>query len=235
MSLRDKSKASKKEEPTITTEESAPEMEVGEVVVKESTSTPALLSAHSVFIANSMFIEAVQDASYGTFPSVTANNGTHQSGEHDLGKVIKFQAIISNNVVKVIPGSNDEEAKEFFAVSADGEFVKDGRSVQEAVQDAKDAGYEKASAKDYVDVICIITECDNPDFVNETVTLQLAPTSIYTWRQLEGRCKMQAALKKLVSSPVMGDKDLGMAVVFTSTATPTSWKGNSFTKFVFSI
>jgi len=234
MSLRDKSKASKKEEATTTTEEKAQEEEAGKVVVKESSS-PALLSEHSVFIANPMFIEAVQNASYGTFPSVTANNGTHMAGENDLGKVLKFQAIISNNVVKVIPGSNDEEAKEFFAVSADGEFVKDGRSVQEAVQDAKDAGYEKASAKDYVDVICIITECDNPDFVNETVTLQLAPTSIYTWRQLEGRCKMQAALKKLVSSPVMGDEGLGMAVVFTSTATPTSWKGNSFTKFVFSI
>ncbi len=230
MSLRDKSKADKVEAPAAEVE--TPK---AEVVVRNEAPAPALMSEHSVFITNPLFIDAVQDAAYGTFPSITANNGTHMAGDRDLGKILKFQAIVSNNIVKVIPGSNDEEAKEYFAVSADGEFVKDGRSVQEAIQDAKDAGYEKATSKDYIDVICMITECDDDDFVGETVTLQLAPTSIYTWRQLEGRCKMQAALKKLVSSPVMGDESLGMAVVFTSTATATSWKGNSFTKFVFSI
>lgn len=234
MSLRDKAKADKVKADETPAVEETPVEETTEVATTGGTA-PSLLSGYSVFVNNPAFIEAVTGASYGTYPSITASNGTHMSGGQDLGKTIKFQAILANDVVKVVPGSNDEEAKEYFEVSADGEFVRDGRSVAQAVQDAKDAGYAKAAAKDYIDVICIITECENENFLNETMTLQLAPSSQYTWRQLEGRCKMQAAMKKLVSDPVMGNPELGTAVQFTSTATPTSWKGNSYTKFEFSI
>lgn len=191
----------------------------------------------SVFITNPLFLDAVADAEYGTFTSIVASNGTHMvSGtEDDLGKVVKFQVIVAKNVWKVVPGSSDEEAKDYFCVSDDGIITNDGRDINDAVQTAIDAGYEKASVKKYIDVICLVTDCDNDDFVGETVTLQLAPSSQYTWKPLSGKCKMAQALGKLKAQPIAGNAELGSAVIFSSTATPTTWKGQNFTKFIFAL
>ena len=207
-----------------------------EVAVSEPAAPPATTSPKSsVFISNPDFLDAVAGATYGMFQSVVASNGTHQAGDLDLGKTLKFQAIVANEVKKITPGSNDEEAKEYFAVSEDGIKVGDGRLLDDALQDAIDAGYDKAAIKKYIDVIALVVECDNDDFVGETITLQLSPSSQFTWRPLEGKCKMKAALGRLAAEPIAGNPELGSAVVFTSVATPTKWKGNSFTKFVFSI
>ncbi len=206
------------------------------VATQESAGPPAEVSLKpSAFCKSPLILEAVAGATYGTFPSVTANSGTHMCGEVDLGKELKFQAILAKDIKKVIPGSQDDEADQFFKVSDDGEFTNDGQPLEEALQDAKDAGYDKASIKNYIDVICNITECDNKDFVGETVTLQLAPSSQFTWRPLAGKCKMRAALGKLKAPPFAGDPDLGNVIVITSTATPAKHGGNSWTKFEFTL
>ena len=227
---------------TETNETTAPETPATETTAVATKAKSEMVVApelkNSVFITNPLFLEAVAGADWGTFPSIIATNGTHMvSGSNgaDLGKVLKFQAILANTVWKIVPGSSDEEAKDYFKVSKDGEVCNDGQDIQEALQDALDAGYSKASIKEYVDVICIITECADADYVGETMTLQLAPSSQYTWRPLAGKCKMKAAMGKLEAEPVLGDPTLGSAVVFTSTAKPTSYKGNNFTKLEFSI
>lgn len=207
-----------------------------EVATQESAGVPAEASLKpSAFCKSPLILEAVAGATYGTFPSVTANSGTHMCGEEDLGKVLKFQAILAKEIKKVIPGSQDDESDQFFKVSEDGETTKEGQPLEEALQDAKDAGYDKAAIKIYIDVICNVVECDNKNFVGETITLQLAPSSQYTWRPLEGKCKMKAALGTLKAPPFAGDPDLGNVIVITSTATPTKYHGNSFTKFEFSL
>jgi len=223
-------------ETTETTTKDSKPAETKEVAVKKSAAAPAgMVAGASVFITNPDILEAVADATYGMFPSVTASNGTHMCGDDDLGKTLKFQAILAKDVWKVAPGSNDEEAKDYFAVSEDGEVTKDGKPLQEALQDALDAGYSKAAIKKYIDVVCIVADSDNGDFIGETVTLQLSPSSQYTWNPLAGRCKMKAALGKLKAEPVVGAEHLGNVVVFTSVATPTKYKGNDFTKFEFSV
>jgi hypothetical protein len=207
-----------------------------EVAVHETAAAPAVAPPKvSAFITAPALLEVCSDAPWGTFLSVTSNNGTHQAGEEDLGKTIKFQAIVSKEIMKVIPGSQDEEAKEYFQVSDDGEFVRDGRTLDEALADAKEAGYDRAAIKTYIDVVALVVESINEEFVGEIITLQLAPSSIFSWRPLEGKCKAKAALGMLKAQPVLDNPDLGSAVVFTSVATPAKFSGKSYTKFVFSI
>ncbi len=233
MSLR-----SKQTEDKAKTENETPE--VDETALKEVATKPAsevVVGGSSVFITNPDFLDAVADATYGTFKSVVASNGTHMisGSDIDLGKILKFQAIVAKDVWKVTPGSSDEESKDYFKVSNDGEVTNDGQDINEALQDALDAGYSKAKISKYVDVICLIVECGNDDFIGETITLQLAPSSQFTWGPLAGKCKMAKAMGRLKSQPIAGDPELGSAVIFVSTATPTSWKGNSFTKLEFAL
>jgi hypothetical protein len=232
MSLIKKKSEENTPEETTTTPVTTTEKTSTPVVKEKSTTDVAVHSAPSAFITNPLFLEAVADASYGTFPSVVASNGSHEtagSDSTDLGKVIKFQVIVTKDVYKVAPGSNDEEAKEYFKVGDTEE------ELEEDLQDALDAGFSKAAIKKYIDVICVVVDCKAEEFINETITLQLAPSSQFTWRPLEGKCKMAAAMGKLKAEPVCGNPDLGSAVVFTSTAKGTEWKGNKFTKFEFSI
>lgn len=246
MALKSKSKETAENTAAQTEENQAPETQqeetkteqTKEVAVRKTASAPSLVGGATAFINNPDILDAVADASYGTFPSIVASNGTHMvsgGGSVDLGKVLKFQAIVAKPVWKVTPGSNDDEAKDYFSVSSDGETTNQGQPIEEALQDALDAGYSKAAIKEYIDVICIIVDCADEDYIGETMTLQLSPSSQFTWKPLAGRCKMKAAMGKLEAVPVMGDPDLGTAVVFTSTATPTSYKGNSFTKLEFSV
>lgn len=232
----------KKSEETTNTESTATSTETqtqqaAPPAVKKEAGAPMMIKGGSVFITNPAFLDAVADAEYGTFKSVVASNGTHMvsGSDTDLGKVLKFQAIVANPVWKIVPGSNDEEAKDYFRVSKDGVTCNDGTDIQEALQEAIDAGYEKASIKEYIDVICVVVDCADESFIGETITLQLAPSSQFTWRPLAGKCKMKAAMGKLEAEPVLGDPELGSAVIFTSTAKPTTFKGNSFTKMEFSI
>lgn len=234
----------KAQEETTTQEETTKEETTKEETTQEETqvatrqsSDIAVPSGAAAFCKDPEILDAVSDAEYGMFPSITGSNGTHQvSGkEEELGKSIKFQPILAKNVWKITPGSNDEEAKDYFCVSEDGEFVNDGRSVEEALQDAKEAGYDKAALKKYIDVIAHVVDCENDDFIGETVTLQLAPSSQFTWKPLAGQMKMKAALGKLRAEPFAGDPSKGDVVVITSTAKAASWKGNNFTKFVFSL
>lgn len=205
------------------------------VAVRKPAGALSLAGGKSVFITNPDFLSAVVDAEYGTFPSVVASNGAHMMGEVNLGKEIKFQGIVQKDVWKVTPGSNDDEAKDYFAVSHDGETTTKGVSLEDALQEALDAGYSKAAIKKYIDIICVLVDCDSEAHIGETITLQLAPSSVFAWKPIAGRVKMRAAMGKLEATPIMGDPELGSAVVFTSTAEPTKVKGNNFTKFLFSV
>ncbi len=213
--------------------------ETKEVAVKEpagavATSTPP----PSAFVTHPAMVEAAANSTYRSFKSIVASNGTHMISQTDidLGKTINFQAILASDVMKVTPGSTDEEALDYFQVSNDGVYVADGRTLQEAKDDAIEAGYTKTTIKKYVDVICIITESTNEEYIGEIVRLQLSPSSQFTWGPLSTSVQMKAAMGQLKAEPVAGNAELlGTAVVFTSTATPTSWKGNNFTKFEFSL
>ena len=211
---------------------------IPEVPVDGATEVaPLYPKTPSVFINNPIMVEEAAEAAYGVFTSITSNNGTHEAGEEDLGKEIDFQAIVQKSTTKLIPGSNDEEAKDFFCTSKDGIYAdRDGTLMADNLQACRAAGYSKCKLSEYIDIVCLIKACEKKEYVGEIMTLQLAPSSQFTWKPLAGKLKMQAAMGNLKAVPVNpDDPNMGSAVVFRSVATPTSFKGNKFTKFVFSI
>ena len=208
-----------------------------EVAVKKAASAPAVMEGSSVCITCPEFLDVIEGAQYGDFPSIVYSNGNHMINDPEgnkvtLGERIKFMPISEREVFKLIPGDNSEAAKEHFA-SADTE-----EELMGALEDAKDDGYEKASIKRYLDIYCILTYADkNSDsWENELVVLQLAPSSVWGWNKLYKQIKFKLATGKFQLEPVMGDAEkFGYAAEITSTATPTSFNGNSFTKATFGL
>lgn len=236
-----KAKQQKDQEETSTTTTETPVQQEPTTDVAAASSTGKKVSTFvgktSAFVTHPDVLEALADVGYGDVPSVVASNGTHQvSGRNeDLGKIIKFQAVSAKRTKKLVPGETGDEAKEYFQVSDDGIHTRDGVLLEDALEDAKAAGYDRAKISTYIDVVAIIVESDNADFIGETVILQLAPSSQRSWKPLETKCKTQALRGQLNAKPVWGNEEYGNAVVFTSVATPTSWSGNNFTKFEFSV
>ncbi len=237
MALKSKKEQSTEETPVVETpnvDTTETVKETTEVATRPENVVAISTTKATAFVMDPEILEIVSDATYGDFPSVTAANGTHMCNKEDIGKELKFQAIIAKEKKIIAPGETGEEAKEYFEASEDGETVSDGRSLDEALQDAIDAGYEKATIRDYIDVIALVIECEDEDMIGETVVIQLAPSSQFSWRRLEKTTKMKALTGKVEAVPVMGDEKRGLAVVFTCTAKATSYKGNNYTKFEFS-
>ena len=223
-------------------EEKTPEVvETKEVAVKQDAPAPAKAKSAGVkelCVTHEDLVAAVADAEYGDFPSIVASNGNHMvtdaAGDKvSLGETLKFQVLVVNNIYKMIPGSDDDDAKQYFGASSN----KD--DLLEKLEEAKADGYKKAEIKLYKDVICVITDCDkNSDaWVSEMCTLQLAQTSQWGWDKLYKQVRVKLITGKAKAKSVYGDaEEFGKAVEFTSTATPTTSKGgNSYTKFVFSV
>lgn len=223
-------------------EEKTPEVaETKEVAVKQDAPAPAKAKSAGVkdlCVTNVDLVDAVSDAEYGDFPSVVASGGhmvTDAAGTKvNLGETLKFQVVAVNTIYKMIPGSDDDEAKQYFGASSN----KD--DLLEKLGEAKADGLTKAEIKEYKDIICIITDCDKngDDWISEMVTLQLAPTSQWGWDKLYKQVKVKLITKKVKVKAVYGDaEEFGSAVEFTSVATPTTSKkgGKNYTKFVFSV
>jgi len=195
--------------------------------VKQKARVPASVKSSNIFIKNDDLITVCQEAEYGTFPQFSASNGTIMNSEMNLGSEIEFQVITAKDVWKMSTGSNDEEAKEYFDVSYEGEEALEG-----ALEEAIEAGYDKASIKKYLDLYVFITSCNEEDMVNEIAVLSLSPSSLFNWRKLSGKLQSKAVLGMLNTTEVIPDAP---AVTFRAKAKPTSYKGNNYTVMEFSI
>jgi hypothetical protein len=194
---------------------------------KTEAKAPAVSTGNTVFVNSQDLIEACDDAEFGTFLNVSASNGTHMAGDVDLGKEIEFQVILQKDVWKMSANDNSEEAREYFATSYEGEA-----DLEDAKQEAIDAGYAKAGIKKYLELYAMIVDCEDAEMVGEVVVLNLAPSSVREWKPLSGKLKVRAAMGKLQTTEVVPGAP---AVVFKSVATPTSWKGNNYSVFKYSI
>ena len=98
MSLRSKQTEDKAKTEKPKKEEEKVYVPSTDVAVKPASEV--VVGGSSVFITNPDFLDAVADATYGTFKSVVASNGTHMisGSDIDLGKILKFQAIVAKDV-----------------------------------------------------------------------------------------------------------------------------------------
>ena len=227
-----KKKAQTKEE-TTTTETTNIEAETHETApattsTNQNSAPSTAVMSGNVFINNTDLVETCTEADFGTFVQLAASNGTHQGSDgNDYGKSIEFQGIVQRDVWKMSPGETGEEAKEYFKVSYDGE-----EDLQEALDEAIEAGYSRSKISKYLELFVLITKCDNEDMVGEVAILSLAPSSIRNWKPVAGKLKVKAAFGKLQTTEIVPDCP---AVTFRSTAKPVSWKGNNYTAFEFEI
>lgn len=206
-------------------------VETKEVAVKKEAG-PVASSSGGFWFSNEAVQEVVSTATYGDFPQVIASQGSFQEGGaagKDLGKWIMFRPIQAKVKKVCSPGSNDDEAKEYFAAAYVGESTMDGRSIEECLEDAKAAGYEKATIKDYIDLYAYIesTDSNSDEFAGEVAVLQLSPMSRIAWQKFSKKLQMRAAFGKL---------DANVDLVIKAIAKPAKNKsGQQFTHFDFEL
>ena len=223
------------ENVTETVTAAAPETK--DVAVKETAAAPAVAGVAgggNFFIATPVMLQVIAEAEWGTFETISASNGSFNlsSTKKSVGSVLEFQAI-GEKIKKVCsPGSNEPEAKDYFATCYEGGVCLDGSSIEEKLQEAKDAGYNKAKIQDYLDVFVKITDCaeKDSDIVGEIMVLQLAPVSKTSWNSFKN---------SLIMRSEMGEKVFGAggaAPVIRATAKGEVNKNRqSYTVFKFSL
>ena len=176
-------------------------VETKEVAVKKETAVGAPSQQASFWYSNPDVQELVDSAQYGDFPSIVASQGSFQTAQDklDVGNIIEFRAIQAKHKLVCSPNSQDDEAKEYFAAAYVGETTLDGRTIEQCVEDAKAAGYDKADVKEYVDLYGYVetNSSDKNDISGEFVVLQLSPMSVIQWNKFSKRLRMEAAFGKL--------------------------------------
>lgn len=204
--------------------------ETKEVAVKKEAG-PVASGASGFWFSNPMVQEVVETATFGDFPQIISTQGAFQEGGSsgkELGKYIMFRPIQAKIKKVCSPNSNSDEAKEYFAAAYVGEPTMDGRSIEECLEDAKAAGYEKATIKDYVDLFAYVVSCEtnSEEFADEVVILQLSPMSKIEWQKFSKKLEVKAAFGQLE----------GKEFVVKAIAKATKNKANqSYTHYAFEL
>ena len=192
------------DEPKVAAEaqtESQAKAEDKAVAVKQTAGAPAVFDPKKFWYSNPGIEALMADLQYGDFPSVTASQGSFKIGSDkaDIGNIIEFKAIIAKSKLVCSPNSQDDESKEYFAAVYEGDTTMDGRSIEECLEDAKAAGYERADIKKYIDLVAYVTanSSDKNDIEDEIVLLQLSPMSVIEWNRFSKRLQADMAFGKV--------------------------------------
>lgn len=207
--------------------------ETKEVVQAKSNAVAPAGAGSKFFIATPAMLEVVASAQWGDFEVLTASQGqiVISSSKVAIGTKIEFQAI-GEKVKKVCsPGSIDPEAKEFFAACYEGDLCSDGLTIEEHLQMAKYAGYDKAKIVDYTDLYAFITDCEkaDADVKGEVMVFQLAPMARSGWNSF----KSSLIIKAELGQAVFGDG--GAPVIRASVRTETNARKQTYSTFKFQL
>lgn len=220
------------ENATATVNETPAATETKEVATVKPAGALTNQNPESFFLADPEILEITQDAGYGTFTTVVVAPGTFKIAQSttNLGALIEFQPISERWSTKCSPNSQDEESKQYFASAYDGETCDDGRSIEEALADAKAAGYIKATLNRYIDLHVFVTGCPTkPEFAGEIFTLQLSPSSAKAWNSFKKSLQMKL---KLGAVKFEG----GSPVIQAMPEAATTTKGNKdYTRYKFAL
>lgn len=207
------------------------------------TATPAAAPAVAAsggkgqfFMNTPTILEVVAEADTNTFDRITATNGEFRlyRAQKSLGKAFEFKAVAEKKKFSISPNGSpgDGEAAQYFDSAYEGQLSFKGNEIEESLQAAKDAGYDKAKITEYLDVFALITDAtDNADEVKgEIVVIQLSPTSKSAWISFKSGLLMKAEM----GLPVFGTD--GEPPTLRATAkVETNAKKQSFTNAKFSL
>lgn len=222
-----KQEAATQAAPEIPKQESAPAV--------RKPSVPAVAGQPpSFFKVNEVTQQVIDEAQSGDFPTLVATSGTFKiSGEKtDVGSEITFFAMGAKRKWVSAPNEQGDEAKEFFTAAYDGDMGKDGKSIDEWVEDALAAGFSKAKKAEYLDIFVEIVDHSNKKFVDlrgETMVLQLSFMSMKEWKSFANGLRIKFS---------WGDVDLGdqgSPLLKANSVATANKAGNDYSKFVFSL
>lgn len=202
--------------------------------VRKSSAPAAAGQTPSFFRVNEVTQQVIDEAVSGDFPQLVATSGTFKiSGEKtDVGNEISFYAMGVKRKWVCAPNEQGDEAKEFFSAAYDGDLAKDGKTIDELVEDALAAGFLRAKKAEYLDVFVEIVDHSNKKFVDlrgETMVLQLSFMSMKEWKSFANGLRIKFS---------WGDVDLGdqgSPLLKANSVATANKAGNDYSKFVFSL
>lgn len=191
--------------------------------------------APSFFKINEVTAEVIADASSGDFPTIVATSGTFKiSGEKiDIGSEITFYVCAVKRKFMCSPNDPSDSSKEFFSAAYEGELGKDGKTIDEWVEDAQAAGFSNAKKTEALDVFVEMVSHSNTKVVDlgkthEIVALQLPFMSLKNWKSFANGLRIKYS---------WGDVDMGGGPpLIKANADATSNKaGKDYTRYLFSL
>jgi hypothetical protein len=138
-----------------------------EVVASQEINAPAIVPARPVGnviplkaasaaymeFQNVIALDSVESMGVGAMPRVTVDLGGFQLDKEDLGPRIKLDLMSWNYRYMCVTGAPGEEARKMIRVSYDGVTCSGtGESVQDVMASFRDAGYDGAGIKCYIDL-----------------------------------------------------------------------------------
>jgi len=138
---------------------------------------------------------------YGDVPRIVANNNMiYGPDKMKLGTWIDVQVLSHSQRWMVSPGSDDDEAASLVRASYDGETIlhngeDNGKLVADYIEELKEAGYDKAAVKEYLDIFCLLLDAENHD--NAELLAQEGMLNISLSPQSKGKYNAYAKQIKL--------------------------------------
>lgn len=187
------------QETETMTETAAEKKEVAQV----KSNAVAVPSTGSFWMATAAILGIVDEADTQSYDRLVGSNGQLKlySTNKPIGTWVKFRAIAEKRKRSVSPNGapGDTEAKNFFAAAYDNQLSSRGNDIEEDLEIAKAAGYDKAKIAEYIDLFVLIeeTEKDDADLVGEIVVIQLAQVAKGTWISFKSGLLMKNELGML--------------------------------------
>ena len=135
-------------------------------------------------------IRGAVDMSYGNFKVFKGNNGEiMESGGTKLGRWVKVMMIGWDDHTEISPGSKAAASKDAVGYSKDGITMDStlgrdysnwvGHKVDDYVSFLKSGDWPEAKKSRFIDIACIVYECDSGDVAQGTrIQVTLSPSSI---------------------------------------------------------
>lgn len=174
-----------------------------DVAVKPASGAVAVPSTGSFWMATPAILDIVAEADTQSYDRLVGSNGQLKlySTNKPIGTWVRFRAIAEKRKRSVSPNGapGDTEAKNYFAAAYDNQLSSHGNEIEDDLQIAIDAGYEKAKIAEYIDLFVLIEETADPnaDLVGEIVVIQLPQVAKGTWISFKSGLLMKNELGML--------------------------------------
>ena len=176
-----------KKTETETVNETANDVQETETMTETVKDVAVKPAAGSFWMATPAILDIVAEADTQSYDRLVGSSGQLKlySTNKPVGSWVRFRAIAEKRKRTVSPNGpqGDPEAKNYFAAAYDNQLSSRGNDIEEDLQIAIDAHYDKAKIAEYLDLFVLIEETEkaDSDLVGEIVVIQLAQVAKGTW------------------------------------------------------